>query len=141
MVIKQWIFYENVWAVPLSYQFRKLIRKWRMIDKFYQELLKISFYFWIINTVLIVQKDVYALDRHLFSIPVFRPIFTSSSLLLSRKREDDPPHKLRRKFKNQSKGIAKRYLNKRGCQWSRKDFAFAASWILYSVPSAVSNSN
>ena len=43
------------------------------------------------------RSSVYALDRHLFSIPVFRPIFSSTSLLLHRKREDDPDRKIRLK--------------------------------------------
>ena len=47
------------------------------------------------------RSAIYSLDRHLFSIPVFRPIFTTTSLLTARKREDDPDHKLRRKIKNE----------------------------------------
>ena len=47
------------------------------------------------------RSAIYSLDRHLFSIPVFRPIFTTTSLLTARKREDDPDHKLRRRIKNE----------------------------------------
>ena len=47
------------------------------------------------------RSAIYSLDRQLFSIPIFRPIFTTTSLLTARKREDDPDHKLRRKIKNQ----------------------------------------
>ena len=47
------------------------------------------------------KSAIYSLDRQLFSIPIFRPIFTTTSLLTARKREDDPDHKLRRKIKNQ----------------------------------------
>ena len=47
------------------------------------------------------RSAIYSLDRQLFSIPIFRPIFTTTSLLTARKREDDPDHKLRRKIKNE----------------------------------------
>ena len=47
------------------------------------------------------RSAIYSLDRNLFSIPIFRPIFTTTSLLTARKREDDPDHELRRKIKNE----------------------------------------